>query len=81
METVNAIYKDGVLVLLEKIKPEELKRKRIRIKIIDEVQHRNEKSIKLKSIYKYLHKSNPFSGIKDVVKWQRQTRTDREILN
>lgn len=81
MESVNAVYRDGVLLLLEKINLEKLKSKKLNIKIIDEDQHKKSQANKLKAIYKYLHKSNPFAEIKDVVKWQRQTRTEREILN
>jgi hypothetical protein len=28
-----------------------------------------------------LHKSNPFSEIKDVLKWQRNIRVDRELFS
>ncbi len=81
MEILNAVYKNGVLVLLDKIDPETLKSKKLSIKIIDEAQHSKSRSNKLKAIYKYLHKSNPFAEIKDVVKWQKQLRSDRELLN
>ena len=81
MEILNAVYKNGVLVLLDKIDIETLKSKRLSVNIVDEDQYRKSQSDKLKSIYKYLHKSNPFAEIKDVVKWQKQIRIDREVLN
>jgi predicted DNA-binding antitoxin AbrB/MazE fold protein len=81
MEVLNAVYKNGVLVLLDKINPEMLKRKKLSIKIVDEDKHSKSRSNKLKAIYKYLHQSKPFAEIKDIVKWQKQLRSDRELLN
>lgn len=81
MEILNAVYKNGVLVLIDRVDPAKLKSKKISIKIIDEVQHKKVQITRLIKIYKYLHKSNPFSSIRDVVKWQRKIRTDREIFN
>jgi len=43
--------------------------------------HTEAKQDKLKRIYSSLHKSNPFSEIKDVLKWQRKVRADRELFN
>jgi len=81
METINAIYKDGVLVLIDKLNLTKLKSKKISVNIIDEELHKNVQINKLTTLYKNIHKSNPFSGIKDVVKWQRKIRIDREISN
>ncbi len=81
METLNAIYKNGVLVLIDKVDPEKLKSKIINIRIVDEELLKQSQGDKLKNIYKYLHKSKPFSEIKDVINWQKHIRIDRELFN
>ncbi|HAB54413.1 MAG: hypothetical protein A2315_14410 [Ignavibacteria bacterium RIFOXYB2_FULL_35_12] len=81
METLNAIYKDGFLMIIDKVDPKKLKNKKIQLKIVDEKIHTEAKQDKLKRIYSSLHKSNPFSEIKDVLKWQRKVRADRELFN
>ena len=81
METLNATYKNGVLVILDKVNPEKLKSKKVQIRIIDEVNHKKIQKNKLKRVYNYLHQSNPFSEIKDVIKWQKKVRADRELFS
>jgi predicted DNA-binding antitoxin AbrB/MazE fold protein len=81
METLNAVYRNGVLMIIDQVDLKKLKSKKVQLKIIDEPSHTKIQKSKLRKIYNYLHKSNPFSEIKDVLKWQRNIRVDRELFS
>lgn len=81
METLNAIYKDGALMIVDKIDPEKLKSRKIQLKIINEKNYTEARKERLRKVYNAIHKSNPFSEIKDVLKWQRNIRADRELFS
>lgn len=81
METLNAIYKNGSLVIIDKVDPRKLKSKKIQLKIVDEKIYAKAKQEKLRRIYNSLHKTNPFSEMKNVLNWQKKVRTDRELFS
>lgn len=80
METLNAIYKNGSLMIIDKVDLKKLKSKNIKLKIVDEKIYTESMKTRLKKVYNAIHKTNPFSDIKNVLRWQRKVRTDRELF-
>ena len=78
METIKATYPEGLLFPIDTIGVKGLKEKVIKVKIVEGENITDaQKKERMKKLFDELHKSNPFSDIKDPVAWQKNVRAER----